>query len=137
MRMRGRPSTFVALEDVVPAASLDLSHPFSIAVVPERAEVVVIPIGELDVSSIDTLEREVHELRDGRFEEVVLDLRQVTFMGSTGLRCLIALRNDAVRRDYRLTLKPGPRQLERLFDLTGTRGLFNWRPALTAAAPFA
>jgi hypothetical protein len=36
------------------------------------------------------------------------------------------LRNDARRCGQRLTLVPGPPQVQRVFFLTGTRRLFDW-----------
>ena len=108
----------------MPAATPDPSQEFSIAVTPDRAEVAVVPIGELDVSTIDAVELEV---REAGFTLIVVDLRRVTFMDSTGLQLLISLRNVASRMGHRLTLKPGPRQVRRLFDITGTRSLFDWR----------
>jgi len=48
-------------------------------------------------------------------------------MDSTGLRLLISLRNTAKREGHRLMVVPGPRQVQRIFDLTATRGLFDWR----------
>ncbi len=109
--------------------------PFSVSVTPDRGEVAVVPRGELDLSSIDALEREVRELRDAGFEQIVVDLRHLTFMDSSGLRLLISLRNDAARNGHRLTLKPGSEAIQRVFAITGTRGLFDWRVGRTAAAP--
>lgn len=83
--------------------------------------------GELDLASADVLEREVRRLRVAGFDRVVVDLRRVDFMDSTGLRLLISLRNTAKREGHRLLIVPGPRQVQRIFDLTATRGLFDWR----------
>jgi anti-anti-sigma factor len=57
----------------------------------------------------------------------VLDLTDVDFIDSTGLRVLLNIRNDAKRNDHVLTLvAPGP-TARRIFEITGTRGLFEWR----------
>ena len=106
---------------------------FSIAVEPDRAEVAVVPNGELDVSTIDALEHEVRELRDAGFAEILIDLRRITSIDSAGLQVLIALRDDASRIGHRLTLMPGTRQVRRFFDVTNTRGLFEWRLGNTPA----
>lgn len=100
---------------------------FCIAITPARREVVVALTGELDLASADELERAVRKLRYAGFERVVLDLRRVGFMDSTGLRVLITLRNAAKREGHRLILIPGPYQVQRIFDLTATSGLFSWR----------
>ncbi len=104
-------------------------EPFSISVIPDRQEVAVIPKGELDMSCVDALDREVRELRAAGFSEIVLDLRKVSFLDSTGLRLLLSLRSDAERDGHDLTLVRGPRAVQRIFELTATRGLFDWREA--------
>jgi anti-anti-sigma factor len=58
---------------------------------------------------------------------MLLDLRGVEFLDSTGLRILLSVRNTALREGYTLTVVPGPARVQRVFDLTGTRGLFAWR----------
>lgn len=103
------------------------NDPFSISVAPDRAEVAVIPAGELDLASAGLVEDEVRELRRVGFDRIVIDLRRLGFLDSTGLRSLLTLRNDAKRDGHRLELVPGPRQVQRVFDITATRGLFDWR----------
>jgi len=100
---------------------------FSVGVVRDRDEVVVALTGELDLATADMLEHEVRELRHSGCDHVVVDLRQLDFMDSAGLRVLISLRNTAKCVGHRLILVPGPRQVQRIFDLTATRGLFDWR----------
>ena len=102
-------------------------EPFSLAVVPDRREVDVVPTGELDLATAEQVEREVRELRASGFRQVVIDLRRLTFIDSSGLRMLITLRNDARRDGHVLKLVPGRPDVQRLFDLTVTRGLFDWR----------
>ena len=87
----------------------------------------MVPRGELDLASIDRLEREVGELRGVGFEELVVDLRGVEFLDSAGLRLLLSLRDDAQRGGYGLALVRGPACVQRVFELTATSGLFDWR----------
>ena len=100
---------------------------FSISVVPDRSEVAVVPDGELDLASASALTDAVRELRDAGFDRIVIDLREIEFIDSTGLGVLLSLRNDAKRDGHALMLVPGPRAVQRIFDLTATRGLFDWR----------
>ena len=109
------------------STSAALPQPFSVVVVPDRGEVAVEPVGEVDVSSVDALDREVRELVRAGFDQVVLDLRRVTFLDSSGLRLLLRLRNDAARGGHTLKLVPGPAEVQRVFQLTATRHLFAWR----------
>ena len=100
---------------------------FEMSVVPDRREVAVVPAGELDLATADRLADEVRELRAAGFREVLLDLRHVSFLDSSGLRMLLSLRSDARRDGHELRLVPGPREVQRIFELTATRGLFDWR----------
>jgi anti-sigma B factor antagonist len=111
----------------MPAAKLSPDRPFSISVVPDRQEVIVVPRGELDLASADALDAEARRLRASGFAQIVIDLREVEFIDSTGLGVLLSLRNDAKRDGHDLTLVSGPRAVQRVFELTATRGLFDWR----------
>lgn len=84
-------------------------------------------VGELDLESADKVDRRVSELRASEVTQIVLDLRQVAFIDSSGLRVLLALRNDAKRNGHTLRLVPPAPTVRRLFEITGTRGLFDWQ----------
>jgi len=102
-------------------------RPFSVRVCSDDEEVVVALAGELDLASADELERELRALRLAAVTHIVVDLRCLDFMDSTSLCRLISLRNTAKRNGHRLTLVPGPARVQRIFELTATRGLFDWR----------
>ena len=101
--------------------------PFALSVVPDRDEVAVIPVGELDMASVDELDDAVRQLKDSGFESILIDLRGIDFIDSTGLQVLISMRNDAKRNGHTLTLIPAGQAVSRIFDITRTRGLFDWR----------
>lgn len=109
------------------AASFPAAAPFRLGAGPDDGEVVVALTGELDGACADVLEREVRRLRCTGLHRVVVDLCQLDVLDSTGLRVLISLRNTARREGHRLIIVPGPRSVQRVFDLTATRGLFDWR----------
>lgn len=102
-------------------------QPFCVDVVPGDGEIVVEATGELDLQSADVLEREVSRLRDDGHDRIVVDLRGVQFIDSTGLRLLIGLHRAAQREGHSLSLVPGPRPVHRIFELTATQALFDWR----------
>ncbi|MGH2918440.1 MAG: STAS domain-containing protein [Solirubrobacteraceae bacterium] len=102
-------------------------QPFSISVAPGDHEAVVTSTGELDLVSAPLLQREVQLLLRAGFDHVVLDLRHIEFMDSTGLQVLLSLRNSAQRDGQRLILVAGRNEVQRIFDITATRGLFDWR----------
>jgi anti-anti-sigma factor len=102
--------------------------PFSISVEERADEVVIVVVGELDIASADGLAREVARQRAAGATRVLIDLGEVEFIDSTGLRTLLALRNDAKRHAHALTLVPPASTAERIVAITMTRSLFDWRP---------
>jgi len=95
---------------------------FSCEVEPDRDSVRVVPVGELDVDTAAAVEEHLREVLDSGFSEVVLDLRRLTFMDSTGLHLIFKADARAERDGTSFVVIPGPRAIQRLFDLTGTRG---------------
>ncbi len=103
------------------------AQPFAVDVMLDRGEAVVTVAGELDLMSADLLWHETSKLLDARRERIVVDLRKVEFIDSTGLRVLVCLQKIAERQGRRITLVPGPQQVQRIFEITATRALFDWR----------
>src|SRR4051794_26673073 len=93
---------------------------FTCEVVPERIRVRVALAGELDLATAPELDRTIRELLDSGFDQIVIDLAGVEFLDSSGLHCILSLRDAAEARGCRLTLKPGPPAVQRIFELTGT-----------------
>jgi anti-anti-sigma factor len=101
-------------------------RPFSIAVQRSDREVSIAVVGDLDLASADRLEREVAQQCAAGNTRLLIDLGEVDFIDSTGLRVLLALRNDAKRKAHVLTLVPPSPAARRIFTITGTRALFDW-----------
>ena len=102
-------------------------EPFSLGLERSEHEVALVVYGELDLASAGELEQGVGRLRAAGETRILLDLRHVDFIDSTGLRVLISLRNDARRGAHDLILVPPPAGVRRIFEITGTRGFFDWR----------
>jgi anti-sigma B factor antagonist len=118
------------------AAQSSPYRPFGISVVRSQGEVVVIPVGDVDLASADILRHEVEKVPGAGVAQVVVDLTKVDFIDSVGLRALLSLRNDANQNGHALTLvAPGP-TARRIFEVTGTRGLFDWRVDRTSPSRF-
>jgi anti-anti-sigma factor len=83
---------------------------------PGQARVVL--IGELDIASSEGLENELAAIEADSPETVVLDLRRVEFIDSTGLRALIAADERARSEGRRLAVVRGPNAVERLLAVT-------------------
>jgi anti-sigma B factor antagonist len=75
--------------------------------------------GELDLASSAALEDELARVIDSDGELVVLDLRELEFMDSTGLSAVVKAQQRATDAGKRFGLVRGPQQVERLLSLTG------------------
>jgi anti-anti-sigma factor len=84
--------------------------------------------GELDIDSAPDLERVLLRSRPAR-QRVVLDLSELEFMDSTGLRVLLRARAVAQDGGWEVLLRDVPPTIRRLFDMTGVH------EALPAEAP--
>jgi anti-anti-sigma factor len=77
--------------------------------------------GELDLAGAAALEQELSRLEADSPDAVVLDLRNVEFMDSSGLRVIVVASQRAQDRGRRLALVPGSEQVMRVFDITRMR----------------
>jgi len=85
----------------------------------DRAAVIAVT-GELDLASSPALEEELDRVAATEdLELVVIDLRELEFMDSTGLSVLIRAHQRAEEQGRRFGLVKGSQQVERLFSLTG------------------
>jgi anti-sigma B factor antagonist len=88
--------------------------------VADRGAVIALS-GELDLAGAAALEQELERLQGEAAEAVVLDLRGVGFMDSSGLRLIALSAQRAQELGRRLALVPGPEQVMRVFELTRMR----------------
>jgi anti-anti-sigma factor len=86
---------------------------------PDRERVTVCAAGEVDLVTAGELERPVLELLDSGFEQVVLDLHEVTFMDSSGIRVLISGHQYAERLGARLSIVVGTSRIRQTLELSG------------------
>lgn len=79
--------------------------------------------GELDLRTSPELEDRLSRAFAGGAELVILDLRGIEFMDSTGLRVLLSTHQRAHESGRRFALVRGADQVERVLTLTGVRDL--------------
>jgi anti-sigma B factor antagonist len=85
---------------------------------PEAGVTTVIPRGELDIATVGELESWLEDLRI-RCASVVLDLSEVTFIDSSGLRALARARAAADQAKTSLRLERPAPVVARALDLVG------------------
>jgi anti-anti-sigma factor len=74
--------------------------------------------GELDISSAQILEDALEKLEAGEPATLLIDLRALEFMDSTGLRALVSADQRARDAARRLAIVRGPEAVDRIFNVT-------------------
>jgi anti-sigma B factor antagonist len=85
---------------------------------------VVHVVGEIDTLTAPVLRTRLDE-HLSEVELLVLDLTEVTFLGSAGLAVLVYAKDEADRHNHRFRLVPGSRIVVRALEATGLLTLFD------------
>jgi anti-sigma B factor antagonist len=99
------------------------SPAFDVSVEHTGGAVVIGLSGELDLSVEQTVQAALDEAGDG---QIVIDLRGLTFMDSTGLRLILRADSRCRERHRPLRLVPGPTPVQRVFELAGVEDRLDW-----------
>ena len=91
---------------------------FNVVVRREGAALVVAPEGELDMATADSL-RAALEGDRGDARVLVLDLRRLGFLDTSGLQLVFEQQRRAEREGFSFVLVRGQRHVQRLFDIAG------------------
>ena len=92
---------------------------FDLRVVRGADRMRIVPRGELDIVTAPQLEQAISEGTAEAVPELVLDLRELTFMDSTGLRTLAQANQRTQQAGTTLSIWRGPRQIERVLEISG------------------
>jgi anti-sigma B factor antagonist len=107
---------------------LTLFTPCDVSVIAHRDFIRVVPAGEIDLWSCRPLREQIDELWASGWTDVVLDLRAVTFMDSSGLHLLIDNHKRAVAAAMRFSLIDGGGPVARILDISGLRDMLVFAP---------
>ncbi|MFD1051259.1 STAS domain-containing protein [Kibdelosporangium lantanae] len=88
-------------------------------VAPDAHATIVHVTGEIDLSTTDTFADAMTHALDGVNAVVVVDLRHVTFMGSTGLSALTRANDEASRSRRHLRIVDGAAAAHRAIEISG------------------
>jgi anti-sigma B factor antagonist len=83
------------------------------------------PSGELDIAAAARLAEALSNVADDAVL-VILDLSQLTFMDSSGLHAILTAHARLREAGGSLVLIPGPRAVQRIFELTRTDGMLEF-----------
>ncbi|MEV4313744.1 STAS domain-containing protein [Actinocrispum sp. NPDC049592] len=99
-----------------------------------QAQIAVVHVaGEVDMSSVEPLESAVRHELTARPPGLVMDLLNVVFWGSSGLRVLIQARDQAESASTRLRVVATAPAVLRPLELSGLAELFDVRGSVSAA----
>jgi anti-anti-sigma factor len=103
---------------------MDVVEPFAIDIDERDDRVVVIPRGELDMASAPDLESAVMS-RLGEGSWIVLDLRSLDFIDSSGLRVVVGAHRSAEEHGGRFTCVRGApgSTVHRIVEIAGIDGV--------------
>jgi len=107
----------VSLE-AIPIGAEQLQKPFEIEVQERESSVLVRLSGEVDLAAVEAIETTLLPLEE-RFPTVILDLRGVTFLDSTGLRAIVSADARARARGFELKIVRGPEPVQKILYLAG------------------
>jgi anti-sigma B factor antagonist len=92
---------------------------FTVQLQPRADAALIVVSGELDIASAPELEQAFDQIRSESTTLVIVDLRELEFMDSTGLSIIVQAHQRLSEHNCELTLIKGPPQVQRLLDLTG------------------
>jgi anti-sigma B factor antagonist len=92
---------------------------FSIQEQVDEDRYTLVLAGELDLASAPTLEAATKRLCAEGASEIVLDLGGLAFIDSTGLRTILSSMSLCEEHLCNFWLIPGPKAIQRLFELAG------------------
>jgi anti-sigma B factor antagonist len=111
------PSNGARRAGAAPAAGLARLQPFEVEVQQRNGVAIVQPRGELDLATVETLSDTLDGI-DGA-GRLVLDLRGLSFIDSTGLRLLVSLYQRSQRDGFELMLVAPAAPTDRAIQLCG------------------
>jgi anti-sigma B factor antagonist len=74
--------------------------------------------GELDIAGAARVEQELERIERDAPDTLVLDLRELAFMDSTGLRVIVAADDRAREQERRLVIVRGSDTVQRIIEMT-------------------
>ena len=93
--------------------------------------------GELDMATAPALEHHLEPFANDGVSAILLDLRELTFIDSSGLHALVRASERARVNGHRLILIGTRPSARRLFELTGTEHLLDDQDHIGALKRFA
>lgn len=97
-----------------------MTEPSEFDVTSERIgdRLLVSPRGEIDLATAGIVDAALRDLPDGT-RTLVLDLRDVPFLDTSGVRLIVEALHRSTAQAFRFTVVRGPRTVQRVLDVSG------------------
>jgi anti-sigma B factor antagonist len=113
------PADEVARDALQSAAKIEISHDGDTVLMRLR--------GQFDVSNRRRFDEKLREVRAAEPEQLVIDLRELTFVDSTGLSLLLKANNMAREDHFRLQIVRSPAAIVQVvLEATGVEEFLPW-----------
>ncbi|HEY2195426.1 MAG TPA: STAS domain-containing protein [Actinomycetospora sp.] len=90
---------------------------------PDRMELVL--HGELDITTFPIAQREISSVQDQRPAILVLDMAELAYLDSSGIRLVLLAQQHADDSGRKVAVRLGDGQARRLFDMLGLADRFD------------
>lgn len=97
----------------------------------EDGALVVTPEGELDIATVGEVRTELEERSAG--EGLVLDLRGLTFLDTSGIQLVVEAFRAARDEGFRLRLVRARASVQRVFEIAGLEAVLPFEDGLAGA----
>lgn len=97
-----------------------VNQPPGVAITTHADRVVLTVAGEFDCAAGPALSEAIGDQRAAGVEDIVVDIRAVTFMDSAGLKTLLAAEGAALRGGWRVRIVGPCASLDRVLDALRT-----------------
>jgi anti-anti-sigma factor len=91
---------------------------------PDRDRVILTVEGELDLATVSAVRTAFDDLLAAGWRNIVLDVRELTFIDSTGLSLLLDAERSARRLDAAFAIVDGSPPVAKLLELVGLTNHF-------------
>jgi anti-sigma B factor antagonist len=108
-----------------PATESTRRYDFTCEVTHADGCATVRPAGELDMATVELVEAPLRDVTSLGFREVVLDLRGLTFLDSTGISLLVRWQRLARGDGFRFGIVMGDERILRPLEITGVLGVLD------------
>jgi len=109
----------VSDDDDQPAGSATMDSSLTVSIVYEGSITRLVAVGEIDASSANTFEAAATQSLAERPPAIEIDLTDVSFIDSSGLRAIIALSNRAREHAIDISVSGLSAAARRVLEITG------------------